>query len=175
MITLFECRIRYEKIDSVSGKEKMVTETYLFDALSYTEAEARIASQMPEYISGEFMVVSIRKAKYGEIIPTDDGDRWFKAKISFITVDEKAGKEKKISQTVLVLASGIKDAFDKIIEAMNGTTDDFEINAISETQIMDYFPLFEKDAVPADREIARRPASEAEEEHEAEEEPTNEE
>ncbi len=162
MLTLFECKIRYEKIDSISGKEKMVTDTFLFDALTYTEAEKRVHEQMPEYISGEFMVVSIRKAKYGEIIPTDDGDRWFRGKVSFITVDEKAGKEKKISQSVLVLASGIKDAVDKIIEGMNGTTDDFEVNAVSETQIMDYFPLFDKDEELKDKEIARRPASSVE-------------
>lgn len=162
MLTLFESKIRYEKMDQISGKEKMVTETFLFDAMTYTEAEERIHRQMPEYISGEFLIVSIRKAKYAEILPSEDGDRWYKSKVSFITIDEKAGKEKKVSQTVLVLASGIKDAFDKIVEGMNGTTEDFEINMISESPIMEYFPLFDKDEELKDKEIARRPADEVE-------------
>ncbi len=146
MQTFFECKIRYEKLDQLSGEEKMTTETYLFDALTYTEAEERIHTQMREYISGDFQVVSIRKTQYAEIIPSDDGDRWFKAKATFLTIDEEAGKEKKVSQTVLVLACGIKDAFDKVVKAMNGTTDDFSITSIVETAIMDYFPLFTKDA-----------------------------
>lgn len=156
MQTLFECKIRFQKIDDRSGKEKRVTETYLFDAISYTEAEERAYKTMEEFISGEFSVASIRKAKYAEVIPSDDGDRWYKVKVSFLSVDEASGREKRVSQTILVLASNIKDACDKTIDGMNGTTDDFEINSVIESSIMDYFPLFDKDALPEDREISRR-------------------
>lgn len=156
MQTLFECKIRFQKIDDRSGKEKRVTETYLFDAISYTEAEERAYKTMEEFISGEFSVASIRKAKYAEVIPSDDGDRWYKVKVSFLSVDEASGREKRVSQTVLVLACDIKDACDKTIDGMNGTTDDFEINSVIESSIMDYFPLFDKDALPEDREISRR-------------------
>lgn len=162
MLTLFECKIRYEKMDQLSGKEKMVTETYLFDAITYTEAEERIHRQMPEFISGDFFIVGIRKAKYAEILPNDGGDRWFKAKVSFITIDEKAGKEKKVSQQVLVMATGIKEAFDNTVEGMNGTTDDFEVNSIAESPILEYFPLFAEDEELKDKEIARRPADQQE-------------
>jgi len=157
MQTLFECKIRFNKIDDRSGKEKRVTETYLFDAITYTEAEERAYKEMQEYISGEFNVSSIRKAKYAEIFPSDDGDRWYKVKVSFLSVDEASGREKRVSQLVLVLASNIKDACDKTIKGMNGVTDDFEINSVIESPIMDFFPLFDKDALPEDREIARRP------------------
>ncbi len=157
MQTLFECKIRFQKIDDKSGKEKRVTEAYLFDALTYTEAEERAYKTMEEYISGDFTVASIRKAKYAEILPSDDGDRWYKVKVSFLSVDEASGREKRVSQTVLVLACDIKDACDKTIDGMNGTTDDFEINSVIESSIMDYFPLFDKDALPEDREISRRP------------------
>ncbi len=146
MLTLFECKIRYQKPDEHSGKEKRVTDTYLFDAITYTEAEKRIYEEMPEYISGEFMVASIRKAKYAEVLPSEDGDRWFKVKISFIMVDEASGKEKRISQIILVLASDIKDAVDKTIKGMGGDGDDsFEVNMVQETPIMDFFPLFKKE------------------------------
>lgn len=162
MQTLFECRVRFMKIDEKSGQEKKVTEAYLFDAITYTEAEERVYKTMPEYISGEFAVVSIRKAKYAEVLPSDDGDRWYKCKISFLSVDEASGREKRISQSILVSASGIKDCCDKIVKGMNGTTDDFEINQVIESPIADFFPLFDKDEELKDREIARRPLEEGE-------------
>lgn len=160
MQTLFECKVRFMKIDEQSGKDKRVTETYLFDALTYTEAEERCYKIMQDYISGEFAVASIRKAQFAEVLPSDDGDRWYKSKISFLSVDEASGREKRISQMILVSASGIKDACDKIVKGMNGNTDDFEINMVMESPIMDFFPLFEKDPEPKDREISRRPLAE---------------
>lgn len=162
MLTLFECKIRYVKPDEHSGKDKKVTEAYLFDALTYTEAEERVYKEMPEYISGEFAIASIRKAKYAEVLPSEDGDRWYKVKVSFLWVDEASGREKRISQVVLVLASDIKDAVDKTIAGMGGEGDEsFEVNMVMETPIMDFFPLFDKDKLPEDKEVARRPATEA--------------
>ncbi|MBP5365470.1 MAG: DUF4494 domain-containing protein [Bacteroidales bacterium] len=162
MQTLFECKISYQKIDEKTGLEKKVTEAYLFDALTYTEAEERAHRTMREYISGEFAVSSIRKAKFAEILPSDDGDRWYRCKVSFLSVDEKSGREKRISNAVLVSASGIKDCCDKIVKGMNGNTDDFEINQVMESSIVDFFPLFDKDEELKDREISRRPATEDE-------------
>ena len=156
MQTLFECKVQSNKIDEKTGLEKKVTEAYLFDALTYTEAEARAYETMREYISGEFAVTSIRKAKYAEIYPSDDGDRWYKCKISRLVLDEKSGREKRVSNTVLVSASGIKDCCDKIVKAENGTTDDFEINMVAECNIVDFFPLFDKDEELKDREVGRR-------------------
>ncbi|MCQ2228006.1 MAG: DUF4494 domain-containing protein [Bacteroidales bacterium] len=164
MLTLFECKVRYVKPDERSGKEKRVTEAYLFDALTYTEAEERVYKEMPQIISGEFAIASIRKAKYAEILPCDDGDRWFKVKVSFLMIDESSGKEKRVSQMVLVLASDVKDAVDKTVEGMGGNGDEsFEVNMVMETAIMDFFPLFDKDAVPEDKEVARRPMAEGDE------------
>ncbi|MCQ2203181.1 MAG: DUF4494 domain-containing protein [Bacteroidales bacterium] len=159
MLTLFECKIRYMKPDERSGKDKRVTEAYLFDAITYTEAEERVYKEMPQYISGEFAIASIRKAKYAEVLPSDDGDRWYKVKISFLMVDEASGREKRVSQMILVLASDVKDAVDKTIAGMNGDTDDFEVNMVMETAIMDFFPLFDKDKLPEDKEVGRREAT----------------
>jgi len=144
MQNLFECKVKYTKIDEQSGKEKKVTETYLIDAVSFTEAESRLYKEMEMMISGEFTVTGIRKANYTDIFPFDDGDRWFKSKISYVSVDEEAGKEKKISNQILVLANDVKDAWDKIHESMKGMTVDYEINAISESPILDFFPYFKE-------------------------------
>lgn len=151
MQNLFECKVKYEKIDEQSGKEKKVSETYLIDAVSFTEAESRIYKEMEMMIRGEFMVTNIRKANYTEIFNKSDGDRFFKSKVSFASIDEKSGKEKKVSNQILVLANDVKDAYDKIIAGMGGMTVDFEINAIMESPILDFFSYFgeETEEIPS--------------------------
>ena len=142
MQNLFECKVKYTKTDENTGKEKKVTETYLIDAVSFTEAETRLYKEMEMMIRGEFIVTGIRKANYTDIFPFDDGDRWFKSKISYVSIDEEAGKEKKVSNQILVLANDVKDAWDKIHESMKGMTVDYEINSIAESPILDFFPYF---------------------------------
>lgn len=162
MQTLFECTVRYSKPVEGTDEQKRVSEVYLFDALTYTEAEKRAYEKLPEFIQGEFQVTGIRKARYAEVIPCEAGGYWYKVKISFILVDENSGKEKRVSQTVLTLAEDIKDAIDRTYEALNDTPD-FMVKAVNESPILDFFPYMERrDDAPADREIARRPATQAE-------------
>lgn len=71
MHTWFLCKIRYEKIDS-DGVNKKVTEPYLVDALSFTEAEARIIEETTPFITGEFTVTDIKRANYSELFPSDE-------------------------------------------------------------------------------------------------------
>ena len=136
----FECRIRYEKTME-NGKDKMVTEPYLVDALSFTEAEARIIEEMAPFISGEFTVRDIKRANYSELFYTEDvqADRWFKSRLAFITLDEKNGAEKKTFQNVLVQASDLRDAVKKLDEGMKGSMADYQILLMQETAIMDVY------------------------------------
>lgn len=148
MNTWFECTAKYTKIDE-NGREKKASETYLLDAISFTEAESRIYKELQTMVSGEFTVTKISKTNVSEIIPSDDGDRWFKAKVAFITIDEENGKEKRIGQYVLVYSKTVKEAYDQIIEAMKGMMADFEITGIAESSIMDVFPYFaDKQNIP---------------------------
>lgn len=142
MENLFECKVKYEKIDEQSGRNKKVTETYLVDAVSFTEAETRIYKEMQIMIRGEFVVKAVRKANYTEVFINSACDKWFKSRISFASVDEKSGKEKKVSNYILVTANNVKEAFDMIIVGMNDMTVDFDINAIVESPILDFFPYF---------------------------------
>jgi hypothetical protein len=148
MNTWFECTAKYIKMDD-TGHEKKASETYLLDAISFTEAESRIYKELQTMVSGEFVVSKIAKTRISEIIPSDNGDRWYKARVAFITVDEESGKEKRIAQFVLVFSSSIKEAYDQIITAMEGMMADFEITGINESTILDVFPyLTGKDEVP---------------------------
>ncbi|KAA6324989.1 hypothetical protein EZS27_025747 [termite gut metagenome] len=138
--TWFECKIRYEKVME-NGMSKKVTEPYLVDALSFTEAEARIIEEITPFISGEFTVADIRRANYSELFFSDEdtADRWFKCKLLFITLDEKSGAEKKTVTQILVQAADLHDAVKKLDEGMKGTMVDYQIASVIETAIMDVF------------------------------------
>lgn len=136
----FLCKVSYEKILE-NGMQKKVTESYLVDALSFTEAEARIIEEMSPFITGEFTVSAVGRAKLSEVSFNEDGDRYYKAKIYFITLDEKSGIEKKTAAQMLVQASNLKEAITVLEEGMKGTLADYTIASIAETQIMDVYPF----------------------------------
>ncbi|KAA6347387.1 hypothetical protein EZS27_005135 [termite gut metagenome] len=142
--TWFECKIRYEKVME-NGMNKLVTEPYLVDALSFTEAEARIIEEITPFISGEYTVADIKRANYSELFFSDEdaADRWFKCKLFFITLDEKSGAEKKTATQILVQAANLHDAVEKLDEGMKGTMADYQIASIIETAVMDVF-LYEE-------------------------------
>ena len=148
MHTWFECKIRYEKVME-NGMQKKVTEPYLVDALSFTEAEARIIEEMTPFISGEFTVSDIKRANYSELFPSDEesADRWFKCKLIFITLDEKSGAEKKTSTQVLVQAADLRDAVKKLDEGMKGTMADYQIASVAETAILDVYPYSAEESI----------------------------
>ncbi len=123
------------------GLQKKVTETYVVDALSFTEAEKRIMEEMSSYISGEFTIKDIKIAPYKEIFFSDDemADRWYKAKLQFITIDEKTEKEKRSNVNYLVQAGTLKGAVNNIESVMGTTMIDYVIAAVNETTLMDVF------------------------------------
>ena len=136
----FECKIRYEKVME-DGLQKKVNENYVVDSLSFSEAETRITEEMSAYISGEFEVADIKKAVFKEVFFTDDNiaDKWYKAKLQFITIDEKTEKEKRSTVTYLVQAGSMNGAMKNIDEVMGGTMIDYVVASVAETTIMDVY------------------------------------
>jgi hypothetical protein len=136
---LYECGVRYERTME-NGMTKKVTELYLVDALSFAEAEGRITNEMEPYISDEFDVVTIKRTNISEIVEgLSTADKWFKAKLMYITIDEKTGKEKKQAVHFIVRASDINNAHICVVEHMKGSVMDYEIATLDETKIMDLF------------------------------------
>ena len=144
--TWFECKIRYEKTME-DGLPKKVSEVYVVDALSFSEAEERIIEEMSSYISGEIEIVDVKIAPYREVFFADDNlaDQWFKAKLSFITIDERSNKEKRTSVMYLVNAGNISSAINNIDKVMSGTMIDYVTTSISATKIFDVFEYKKKD------------------------------
>jgi len=134
----FECKISYDKVTD-DGIPKKNTESYLVDALSFTEAEARIIEEIRPFISGEFTVLDIKRARFAETFFNDVGEYYFKAKIKLITLDEKSGAEKETAVQMLVQASTIHEAISFIDKGMKGSITDYVIASISETALMDVF------------------------------------
>lgn len=144
----YECKVRYEKTLE-TGTQKKVTEAYLVDAMSFTEAENRIIEEMTPYISGEFEVSAVKKARISELFIDPEGDKWYRAKVMFITLDEKSGVEKKSASTMLVQASDFQKAVKNLEDGMKGTMSDWEINTISETALIDVYGVVVKDTTEA--------------------------
>ena len=140
MALWFECKVRYERTTE-NGAAKKVNEPYLVDALTFTEAESRIIEKITPFISGDFSISAVKKTKISEIFFDDSGDRFYMVKVNFITLDEKSGVEKKSSNFILVQASDFAGALKKFEEGMKGTLADYEIASITETTIMDVFPI----------------------------------
>ncbi len=150
MANWFECKVRYDKMLE-TGQQKKVNEPYLVDALSFTEAEARIIEEITPFISGDFSVSAVKRTRIAEIFYDETGDKWYTVKYNIITIDEKTAVEKKTSVLTLVQASEFQRAVDNFMEGMKGTMADFEIASVTETAIMDVYPvkLGEKAANPA--------------------------
>lgn len=140
MATWFECKVKYDKIQE-NGSVKKVNEPYLVDALSFTEAEARIIEECTPYISGEFSISAVKKTKISEIFWDETGDRYYMVKVMFITIDEKTAVEKKSASFILVQASDFKGALENFMSGMKGTMADFEIASITEKALKDVFPI----------------------------------
>ncbi|TRZ44352.1 DUF4494 domain-containing protein [Robertkochia solimangrovi] len=140
-VTWYECKVKYRKTHE-TGEQKITSETYLLDAVSYTEAEARISEEMAAYTSEEFQIMNIKVANFSEVHPFENSDRWFKSKVSLIAIDEESGKERKTNIYLLIQANDIREAFDNTTTAMKDTMGDYSIPSIAESPIMDVFPYF---------------------------------
>ena len=142
----FECKIAYEKVME-DGLQKKVKENYVVDALSFTEAESRIMEEMSSYISGEFTIEDIKIASYKEIFFSEEemADKWYKAKLQFITIDEKTEEEKRSNVNYLVQAGTLKGAVNNIESVMGTTMIDYVIATVAETTLMDVFEYAKKE------------------------------
>lgn len=140
MAKWFETKVRFDKLME-NGVVKKVTEPYLVDALSFTEAEARITEEVTPFISGDFSVSAVKKGNISEIFYDESGDKWYKVKVAFISINDKTGQEKKSASNIMVQASDFKNAYDNFISGMKGTMADFEIMSITETAIIDVYKV----------------------------------
>lgn len=151
----FTVKVKYTKsVDN--GAFKRVSEPYLLAAMTFSDAEARIYEELGAVIKGEFMVVGISRTEVHDIFAYDDAETWFKCKVRYDNFDADSEKAKKVTQSFLVSAHSVKEAYERIQESLAGMMVDFEIPSIVSSPIVDIFPYNEE----LDRELSRRPAEE---------------
>lgn len=136
MNNYIETKVSYNKVLE-TGTEKKVTETYIVDAISCSEAEARVIEEVTPYVEGEFTVKAVKQDKISEVFKDPEGDKWYRCKVMFITLDEKSGLEKKSASVMLVQAHTFQDALNNLNDGMKGTMSDWSIHTISESTIVD--------------------------------------
>ena len=137
--TWFECKVKYQKIDE-NGRERPVNENFLLDAVSFTDAETRIIAMMQTMVRGEFAVTDIRKSKIAEVFPFEAGERWYRATINLVAIDEEAGREKKLRSVYLIQADDIREALDRLDESLSFLIVPYVVSSLAVSIIADVFP-----------------------------------
>ena len=134
----YEVKMRYDKVYE-DGRERKVTESYVVEALSFGEAEKTAMEFLGSYVSGEIQVVNINPMKFQEVFfnEQESCDRYYKAILQFITIDEKTEREKHTQVYYLVQASSFDNCKDTIRTIMDGTMIDYQIASVSETKVID--------------------------------------
>lgn len=134
----FEVKMRYDKVHE-DGYERKVTESYVVEALSFGEAEKTAIEFLGSYVSGEIQVVNINPMKFQEVFFNEQElcDRYYKAILQFITIDEKTEREKHTQVYYLVQASSFDNCKDTIRTIMDDTMIDYQIASVSETKFID--------------------------------------
>lgn len=146
MYNWFECKVSFDKIGE-GGLLKRTSESYLVDALSFTDAEKRISKEMQPFVSGEFLVANIKRVKITELFYHEGGDKWYRCKVNLIIPDEDKGIERKTAVTMMVQGVSLQEAVETLISQMKTTLSEYEIASVTETLLMDVFS-FE----PADKD-----------------------
>ena len=144
MQTWYECKVKYLKIDQ-GGFERKGSDNYLIDAVSFTDAEARIFKQMNELTSGDFQVMNIKRSNITEVMVDDDREWMYKAKISFVSIDEGCGKEKKINQYILLSADSPEQALVLLGEGLSCILVSYTVLGVNLSNIAEVFPYIEVD------------------------------
>lgn len=165
----FTVKVKYIK-ELEDGSLKKVSEPYLLDSVSFTEAEARAYEEIGSFVRGEFLISGIAKTDFADIYHYEDADKWYKSKVQIINVDADTGKEKRSAQNYLVTANGVSQAIDRLMESLDGLMATFEIVAVQLTPLVDVIPfegereVIEEDPYQEEGEFDDETASQSEEE-----------
>lgn len=153
----FEGKVKYTRVGE-DGRERKVTDMYLLDVMSYTEAESRLIEEMSYIIRGDFGIVGLKKSNITEVVEpeNENDDRWYKAKVAIIDADEVSGKEKRTYQYYLVGASNADRALENLNRSLSQFVVPWEVASIADTQFVDIFPYYSDGAEENSENTKRR-------------------
>ena len=143
MNSWFEVKCKYTR-QYEDGRLKRVTEPYLIDAMSFTEAESRAFEEVGNTTPGEFLITAIKRENFADIFAYDDADDWYKCVVKYVTVDEDSGKERSVANNFLLTAESVKQATERIHESLSDMMADYEVTSVSLTPIVEVMPYVSK-------------------------------
>ena len=128
------------KVKYINSLQKKVTETYLVDSISFTEAEARTIEFVSPYMSedSELEVVGLKQTNIKEVISNSEGDKWFVCNFVFHLMEDN-GKDKQTKYSIMVQANTIDEGKKSAERLMSGSMQDWEMKSITETKIVDIY------------------------------------
>lgn len=129
----FLVKVKYTK-QFDNGTFKRVSESYLFDAESYTDCEAQVYEHLASLIRGEFIIMKMDRFDCNEFI--GQGERFFIVKQVYTDVDDKEIKIKLLVADDMIEGAKVRVAL--FNDSISFTTLP-QIKSIVETQILDYF------------------------------------
>ena len=143
MTDWFTVKIKYLKQNPEDGSIQSKSEAYMLNALSFTEAEARLQGILEEYIP-EYNLLACAKTNIQDVVVDEAFDYFYKVKVSYISADPDSGKEKKINENYVIQADGLKNAYEKMESRLQGSIVEWEIPSITKTTVVDVFPYVEE-------------------------------
>lgn len=138
-MSYFIATCKYEKMQD-NGAVKRVSEKYLCDALSIVEADAVVTENLKPYISGDFFTSKVENSPIAEVMGDKEADKFYLAKVAFVTIDERSGKEKKTVSQWLIGGTDFNDAYEMVLREINKCMADIEIQSLAETPIKEFYP-----------------------------------
>lgn len=119
------------------GDGRLYKDLYCADATSIVDAIAKVTEAQSGLYQEGMDVIAAKVVTYSETL-VGAGAKYYKAKMNIITLDERTAKESKSATYAFVQADSLDDAKRKVEEAISKYIVDVELEAISETKILDY-------------------------------------
>jgi hypothetical protein len=138
MKTWYKAKVAYSKEDE-QGRARNVTEEYLMDALSFTEAEAKIHEEMKARVMGSFQVKAITKSRITDVFEYDDSDVFYQCKLVYMISDADSGREKKEVNLMLIHAHNVQEAYERVHDQMNNLLVTFSVPEVKESLVLEVF------------------------------------
>ncbi len=134
----YNCRVKYLKVNE-NGKERKVSETYLIEAISFSEAEGIVLNKLAPFTKNQLEITTLAKTNISEVFDFEDDGLWYKTKISYTDVNEETEKAQKFNKYILVSAKDIKQAYERIEDNFQLTIA-YDIISVQDSGILDVFP-----------------------------------
>lgn len=131
----YEVKVNYQR-QTGEDNPKNVKETYLVEGLNCADVENRLMEDIKSLIFGDCETPSCKKVQFYDLIENPEGDRWFKARVEMITVEDD-GKEKRKAVSIFVQATTIDVALDNLRKYLE--TLDCEIVSIARSPILEVY------------------------------------